>query len=247
MSPETSAAVVLLDEMRTEAVVDAGISLPPAVRCLLPLPDSGDSTARSWAMIDHRGEVKRTGGRRPVTKCKLLLVSGSTRSESTNTAALRTIQAVAPPGVSANLYEGMVDLPAFNPDHDYEPLHSAVAELRQAISQSDAIVFCTPEYAGALPGSFKNLLDWTVGGGEIYGKPVAWINVAAEGRGANAEASLATVLGYVGAAVIEQGCIHIPVPRGAIGPDRTVADMNVRRRMTAILKTVVDAVGRAKA
>lgn len=24
-------------------------------------------------------------------------------------------------------------------------------------------MFCTPEYAGALPGSFTNLLDWTVG------------------------------------------------------------------------------------
>jgi NAD(P)H-dependent FMN reductase len=35
------------------------------------------------------------------------------------------------------------------------------------------------EYAGTLPGSLKNLLDWTVGGGEIYGKPAGWINVAA--------------------------------------------------------------------
>lgn len=41
---------------------------------------------------------------------------------------------------------------------------------------ADAVLFCTPEYAGALPGSFKNLLDWTVGGGETYGKPAAWIN-----------------------------------------------------------------------
>ena len=36
--------------------------------------------------------------------------------------------------------------------------------MRAAIAAADAVVFCTPEYAGTLPGSFKNLLDWTVGG-----------------------------------------------------------------------------------
>ncbi|MGH4015240.1 MAG: NADPH-dependent FMN reductase [Pseudonocardiaceae bacterium] len=91
------------------------------------------------------------------------------------------------------------DLPAFNPDDDHEPLHPAVADLRRQIA-ADALLFCTPEYAGALPGSFKNLLDWTVGGSEIYGKPVCWINassVAAPTGGADAHASLAKVLGYV--------------------------------------------------
>src|SRR6266566_5381115 len=79
--------------------------------------------------------------------------------------------------------------------------------------------FCTPEYAGSLPGSFKNLLDWTVGGGEMYGKPVAWINVAAECRGMGAPDALASVLGYLGATVIETACRRIPVARTAIGPD----------------------------
>ena len=56
------------------------------------------------------------------------------------------------------------------------------ADLRQEIAAADAVLFCTPEYAGTLPGSFKNLLDWTVGGGEIYGKPAVWINPAAVRR-----------------------------------------------------------------
>ena len=61
------------------------------------------------------------------------------------------------------------------------------------------MLFCTPEYAGTLPGSLKNLLDWTVGGGQFYGKPVAWLNVAAPNRGLGAQETLASVLGYVGA------------------------------------------------
>lgn len=171
---------------------------------------------------------------------RILLVSGSTRGGSTNTAALRTAAAVAGAGVTAVLYDGLAALPAFNPDDDFEPLRPVVAELRRQIAGADAVLFCTPEYAGALPGSFKNLLDWTVGGGEIYGKPVAWINVAAEGRGGHAEASLATVLGYVGAAVIDAACRRVPIARGSIGLDGLVSDPDVRDHLAEIVRTVVD-------
>ena len=104
---------------------------------------------------------------------RILLVSGSTRGGSTNTALLRTAQAVTPADITTVLYDGLADLPAFNPDDDYEPLPAGVAALRAQIAAADAVLFCTPEYAGALPGSFKNLLDWTVGGAEMYGRPVA--------------------------------------------------------------------------
>ena len=114
----------------------------------------------------------------------MLLVCGSLRSKSTNAAALRTAQRVAPVGVAATVYEGLATLPHFNPDDDVEPLPPAVAELRAAIRDADALCFSTPEYAGALPGSFKNLLDWTIGDdqvGSIYEKPVAWINTSPRG------------------------------------------------------------------
>jgi chromate reductase len=120
---------------------------------------------------------------------RILLISGSTRAASTNTALLRTARAAAPAEVEATLYEGMTDLPHFNSDDDFDPLPPAVAELRRQIAASDAVLFCTPEYAGPLPGTFKNLLDWTVGGPEMYEKPVAWVNAAGTPtRGANAHA-----------------------------------------------------------
>jgi chromate reductase len=155
---------------------------------------------------------------------KVLLVSGSTRTGSTNTAALLTVAALAPPDVTTVLHDGLATLPAFNPDHDGDGVPAPVAKLRREIERSDAVLFCTPEYAGTLPGSFKNLLDWTVGGGQLYGKPVAWLNVAAANRGHGAQETLATVLGYVGAVVVESACRHIPVNRSAIGPDGTVSD-----------------------
>ena len=143
------------------------------------------------------------------TTARILLVSGSTRSGSTNTALLRTAREAPPAGVEAELYEDLAGLPHFNPDDDVEPLPPAVADVRARIAAADAVLFCTPEYAGALPGSFKNLLDWTVGGGQLYGKPVAWLDVANPGRGGGARAQLRTVLGYVGARVLEAACVHV--------------------------------------
>jgi chromate reductase len=169
---------------------------------------------------------------------RVLLISGSTRAGSTNGAALVTLRAVAPPGSTTVMYEGLAGLPAFNPDDDREPLPVAVAELRAEISAADALVFCTPEYAGTLPGSLKNLLDWTVGGTEISAKPVVWINVAAPGRGHGAIATLETVLGYVSADIVHAGCLELPIPRDMIGGDGLVADPTVQDSLATVWTTI---------
>ena len=169
---------------------------------------------------------------------RMLLVSGSTRSGSTNTALLRTAAAVSPPGIEATLYEGMTGLPHFNPDDDVDPLPPAVAELRREIAGADAVLFCTPEYAGALPGTFKNLLDWTVGGPEMYGKPVAWVNASGSPtRAAQAHASLETVLRTIHADIVPAACAHIAVARDAVA-DGVVADPEVRARIGTVLETL---------
>ena len=170
---------------------------------------------------------------------RILLISGSTRHGSGNTAALRTVQAMAPDGITAEMYEGLAALPAFSPDEDQQPPGPA-AELRARIAAADALLFCTPEYAGTLPGSLKNLLDWTVGGGEIYGKPVGWINVAAGGRGTGAEEHLAMVLRYVGAVAVERAGVRVPVPRDAVGPGGIIADPVIRAALWSAVMALAD-------
>ncbi len=138
------------------------------------------------------------------------------------------------------MYRGMAALPHFNPDDDREgaSVHPAVAELRAAIADCDGVLICTPEYAGALPGALKNLLEWTVGDGGTYRKPIAWINAsgpAAPTGGADAHESLRKVLGYVHADIVEEACARIPLTRDAVGPDGTVSDAPARRRIGAVL------------
>ncbi|GAA3796820.1 hypothetical protein GCM10022403_033440 [Streptomyces coacervatus] len=171
----------------------------------------------------------------------ILLLSGSLRAGSTNEAVLRTAQAVAPAvAVEAVLYDGLAGLPHFNPDDDTDPLPPSVAGLRAAIEGAAGVLVCTPEYAGTLPGSFKNLLDWTVGGTEICDKPVAWVNAAAPGRGQGAEATLRTVLGYTGADIVEPACVRIAVGRDMVGADGIVAEPGVRRQLGEVLGLLAD-------
>jgi chromate reductase, NAD(P)H dehydrogenase (quinone) len=105
------------------------------------------------------------------------------------------------------------------------------------------VLFCTPEYAGTLPGSFKNLLDWTVGGGQLYGKPAAWINVAVPGRGQGAEDALAAVLGYVGADVVVAACRRIPVDRAAVSQDGTISDPGFRAEAAQVWDVLLGYLG----
>ena len=173
----------------------------------------------------------------------VLLISGSLRDGSTNAAVLRTASAVAD-GVRTTLYAGMATLPHFNPDDDREgaPVHPAVAELRAAVAEADAILVCTPEYAGALPGALKNLLEWTVGDAGTYDKPIAWINAsgpASPTGAADAHDSLRKILGYVHADVVEEACARIPVTRDAVGPDGTVIDPELRVRIAETLAALV--------
>jgi NAD(P)H-dependent FMN reductase len=155
---------------------------------------------------------------------QVLLLCGSVRAGSSNEAMLRLAEEVAGDAFTTVFYEGLGGLPHFNPDLDADPLPPEVAALRNAIAESDAVLICTPEYAGTLPGSFKNLLDWTVGGTEICDKPTAWINAANPGRGEGAAATLRTVLQYTGAAIVEDACVRI-----AIG------DSDARERIGAVL------------
>nr|WP_296772065.1 NADPH-dependent FMN reductase [Rhodococcus sp. (in: high G+C Gram-positive bacteria)] len=169
---------------------------------------------------------------------ELLLISGSLREGSTNTAAITTAAALVPAGWTVSINRDMGELPHFNPDDDVDAalIAESVARLRLAIASSDAVMICTPEYAGALPGSFKNLLDWTVGGMEIVGKPAAWLNVSANPtRAADAHDSLRTVLGFTGADIVDAACVHAPVTRSDIDADGCVASSAFRTAATAAI------------
>ena len=171
----------------------------------------------------------------------LILLSGSLRSRSVNSAVIATIADMVPAGARAIIYQRMGELPHFNPDNDRDPLPEPVADLRETLRLADAVLLSTPEYAGSMPGSFKNLLDWTVGSGGLYGLPVGWINPSAQGGARDTYHALRIVLGRAGADIVETACADIPVPRDAVGATGLIEPIEIRSAFREPLLTLLAA------
>ena len=157
---------------------------------------------------------------------------------------LRTAAALAPAGVEAVLYGEILELPHFTPDDDAEgaAVPEPVARMRAAMHSADALLICTPEYAGALPAVLKNLLEWTIGDASTYRKPVAWINAsspAAPTGGADAHDSLAKVLRYAHADIADEACIRLELTRHQVGASGLVEDPSARAAIGGALAALV--------
>jgi NAD(P)H-dependent FMN reductase len=212
------------DRAGADAAVEHSIALFESWRATLPHPP----------LVTADAGVREAGA---VDGVRLLLVSGSLREASTNSAVVRTAHLVAPEGIATDVYDAVAHLPAFNPDDDTDPLPPAVADLRTRIHRADGVLFSTPEYAGALPGAFKNVLDWMIGddqAGSIAGKPVAWINASVRDA-TDAHESLRKVLGYASAQIVEDACAHVPVASALVDAAGVIEDETVRARIATSL------------
>lgn len=153
---------------------------------------------------------------------RILLISGSTHDGSVQTAALRTAARADLPDITPVRYEGLRDLPPFVPGGQHPP--EPVTHLRAEVTAADALLFCTPEYAGSLPGTLKNLLDWLVAGGELGGKPAAWLSVLPPGKDDGARQALESALEHGNARLMRACCIRVPVGLSAVDRDGLITD-----------------------
>lgn len=173
---------------------------------------------------------------------RILALAGSLQARSSNAALLRTASRVAPNGVDLVDAISIGYVPHFNPDieRDGGTVPPAVAVLRDQIGSADAVLIASPEYAHSLPGVLKNALDWIVGSGELYGKPVAILCASprpdgcAHGRGAiqqtlRAQGSTIVVSATVGVAADDKGADELRDP-AAIASVRHALAALVRHR-----------------
>lgn len=157
---------------------------------------------------------------------RILTLCGSLRAKSSNRALLRAFERLAPSTLTFRHYERLGELPHFNPDLDSAPPPPAVEELRSLVAGADAVVISTPEYAHALPGSFKNALDWLVSDPAFAGKPVAILHVA---RGSTwALDSLKEVLKTMSARLIESASVLVPLGSNQIDADAILGRDDLR-------------------
>jgi chromate reductase, NAD(P)H dehydrogenase (quinone) len=122
---------------------------------------------------------------------KLLAVSGSLRSHSSNTLLVERVAALADDKIAIDLFTDLHRLPHFNPDD--EPSDDAIVQdLTRRMRAADGFVVSTPEYAHGVPGSLKNALDWLVGTDAFIEKPFALLRAC--DRSIHAPTSLIEIL-----------------------------------------------------
>ena len=102
-------------------------------------------------------------------------------------------------------------------------MHDAAVDYKQSDALTSGVV-AVPEYAFGIPGSLKNALDWTVGSGSLYRKPVAVLNVAPPGRGARVVEALDLVLTALDADIAHH---TVPVVRTDIDEGGEISSLSI--------------------
>lgn len=166
------------------------------------------------------------------TMKNIFAMSGSLRAGSSNHTILQHLGQMMPPGVNYAIYDALGTIPAFDPGLDDQDPPSSVADLRKHISEADAIIICTPEYAYGVPGALKNALDWTVSSGSFSGKPVALITASTGGK--NAHEAMIKILGALDAKLSPEATLLIPFVRTKIMAS-TITDEQTSKSLQSLL------------
>jgi len=175
---------------------------------------------------------------------RLLAISGSLRAASSNTAVLQAAAALAPTGVTIELYRQLGELPHFNPDFDNECLPAIVGEFRALIGAVDGLLISSPEYARGVPGSLKNALDWLVGSFAFPNKFVALINTSP--RATHALASLTTTLETMSARIVKDASVTLPLLGSTLGADEIVETPELAEPLRKAIAAFAEAIGDAR-
>jgi chromate reductase, NAD(P)H dehydrogenase (quinone) len=108
---------------------------------------------------------------------KVLAFSGSTRSGSFNTMALKAAAKLAPEEMQIEIFD-LKDLPFMNQDLEKDNIWPEPVKIfRDKIREADAILVSTPEYGNMVPGYLKNAFEWasrnSIDPSPTPGKPLA--------------------------------------------------------------------------
>jgi NAD(P)H-dependent FMN reductase len=150
-----------------------------------------------------------------MSKSTVLALVGSLRADSHNRKLAEAIQLNAPENIEIVIHESLGNIPFYNEDIDVEgQVPAAATALREAASQSDALLLVTPEHNGTMPASLKNAIDWLsrpFGAGALAGKPTAVVGTAfGQFGGVWAQDEARKAVGIAGARVLEDAKLAVP-------------------------------------
>jgi chromate reductase, NAD(P)H dehydrogenase (quinone) len=172
-----------------------------------------------------------------MSRKNVLAICGSTRDRSTNLHIIKAIAELSAGRLNIRIFDGLSRLPHFNPDLDTDAPPAEVTEFRDQLRVADGVLICTPEYAMGLPGSLKNVLDWTVSSSGFSNKPVAAITASTSGQ--KAHESLLGTLKVIEARVDDDMQLSIPFANAKMEKDGKIADPETLEKVERLIDAFV--------
>jgi chromate reductase, NAD(P)H dehydrogenase (quinone) len=157
-----------------------------------------------------------------MNKKKVVAISGSTRQNSINHSLLKAITHLSATSLDITIFDGIGNLPQFNPDHDGEHVTKEITDFRQQLQKADGVIICTPEYAHGVPGTLKNAIDWTISSSSFPGKPTMLITASTGGH--YGHKALMETLRAIEAKNIDNLQMVIPFAKTKINLDNKITD-----------------------
>jgi chromate reductase, NAD(P)H dehydrogenase (quinone) len=169
-------------------------------------------------------------------------ISGSLRTGSTNTAALRqALRFAADMGAETNevSLKGL-DIPMYDEDIASSPT-ADVQAIRSTLASADLLIIASPEYNYSVPGGLKNAIDWVSKPRNMLGGKVAAIMGASSGPYGTIrmQPHLRAILTALNVFVVPQPQIFIRNAREAFTADGDFIDHKLRDQVRLLVRNSI--------
>ncbi len=175
-----------------------------------------------------------------IERIKILALSGSTRKTSSNLNLIKAIANLSAEIFVITVFDGLDNLPHFNPDSDNESAPKEIREFRTQLKAADGILICTPEYAIGVPGTLKNAIDWTISSMEFSKKPVALITASLSGEIAH-QSLLGTLL-IIEARMTADTQLLIPFIKTKVEASGKITDNETLHSVNKLIKSFFEVI-----
>lgn len=179
-----------------------------------------------------------------INKIKLLAISGSTRKASSNLNLIKAIADLTSEIFITTVFDGLSELPHFNPELDNENVPHEVTDFRKQLREADGILICTPEYAIGVPGTLKNAIDWTVSSMEFSKKPIALITASLSGE--KAHNSLLGTLLILEARMTENTQLLVSFVKTKVNSDCRITDIETLNSINKLTQSLTELIRNEK-
>ena len=175
-------------------------------------------------------------------------IAGALRRASFNAATLRTAQALAPPGMTIEIFD-IAAIPLYNEDVREQGFPGPVEALRTRIRGADGLLIVTPEYNYSIPGVLKNAIDWASRPPDqpFDGKPIGLMGASVGIHGTSrAQYHLRQCFVFLNGLVMNRPEVMIPAAQTKFDADGRLTDQTTRDFITAHLAAFKDWVLRSR-